>query len=207
MTESEICSIVDESVSCPPRCCPPLPVCILLYFLVVFLVLLPDGKTEEFHFGSARKLFITKRTIGKKRNKKRSKNFFPLNSVLGFKLLDMRACGLVASGFGIAAWGYGWKGSLFLCWCWCWCCVVPRPWAKCNYFKWNYFVWPNAAKQVIVNCSIDFCKFHFKTKFIVNFISNLNRIWSFCDPINCNCKCRLGFSYANKIAQGSQQNV
>lgn len=25
--------------------------------------------------------------------------------MLGFKLLDMRACGLVASGFGIAAWG------------------------------------------------------------------------------------------------------
>lgn len=50
----------------------------------------------------------------KEKQKKRSKNFFPLNSVLGFKLLDMRACGLVASGFGIAAWGYGWKGSLFL---------------------------------------------------------------------------------------------
>lgn len=58
-----------------------------------------------------------KQKRGKKeqQQKKRSENFFPLNFVLGFKLLDMRACGLVASGFGIAAGGYGWKGPLFLC--------------------------------------------------------------------------------------------
>lgn len=186
----------------PPRCCPPLPVCILLYFLVVFLVLLPDGKTEEFHFGSARKLFITKRTIAKKgkrkRNKKKIEKLFPIEFCVGLQIIryeSLWACGFWFWDCGL---GYGWKGSLFLCWCWCWCCVVPRPWAKCNYFKWNYFVWPNAAKQVIVNCSIDFCKFHFKTKFIANFISN------FCDLINCNCKCRLGFSYANKSAKGSQ---
>lgn len=86
------------------------PVCILLYFLVVFLVLLPDGKTEEFHFGSARKLFITKRTIGKKRKKEKQKKIeklFPIEFCVGLQIIryeSLWACGFWFWDCGLGLW-------------------------------------------------------------------------------------------------------